>query len=141
MSRPSIVVADAPNEADRDAILRALIAYNDAAGGPSGFHPVAVLVQDPDTGETCGGLWGRIVYDWLLIELLAIPEAMRHQHLGSDLLARAEDVARARNCAGVWLDTYAFQAPDFYRRHGYEQFGVIDDHPRGGRRFFFKKTL
>lgn len=141
MSEPTIVVPDAPGDADRKAIVEALVAFNDKAVGPSGFQPLAVLIQDPASGNTVGGLWGKTIYDWLFVELLIVPDQFRGQDIGSRILTRAEDIARERGCIGVWLDTYAFQAPGFYDKLGYEIFGTIDDHPRGSRRFFLQKRL
>jgi GNAT superfamily N-acetyltransferase len=139
--RPAIVVPDQPSEADRAAVVAALVAYNDKAGGPGDAEPLAVLIQDPATGKTVGGLWGRTIYDWLYVELFVVPETFRGRRLGSTILKRAEDIALARGCIGVWLNTYEFQAPDFYTKQGYELFGSIDDHPLGQHRFFFKKYL
>lgn len=141
MNDPAIVVADLPDEADRKAIVEALVAYNDKTGGLSGFQPLAVLIQDPATGKTLGGLWGRTLYDWLFVELLVVPDEFRGRDIGSQVLTRAEDIARSRGCIGVWLDTYAFQAPGFYDKLGYEIFGSIEDHPRGSRRFFLRKRF
>jgi GNAT superfamily N-acetyltransferase len=140
-NHPAVVVPDQPTEADRAAVFAALIAYNHKAGGPSGMQPLAVLIQDPATGEPVGGLWGRTSFDWLYVEMFVVPEAFRGRHLGSGVLKRAEEIARARGCIGVWLDTYQFQAPGFYAKQGYDLFGTIDDHPRGKRRLFFKKNL
>lgn len=140
MNTPAIVVTDSPSSADRDAITQALVAFNDKAAGPSGFRPLAVLVQDAD-GNTIGGLWGKTSYDWLVVELFVVPEQFRGQDLGSDILSRAETAARERGCIGAWLDTYEFQALAFYQKQGYELFGTVEDHPRGSRRFFVKKLL
>lgn len=140
MDRPAIRIASTPSDADRSAIVEALVAYNDQAAGPSGYQPLAVLIQD-DSGKTIGGLWGKTVYDWLFVELLVVPEQLRGQDIGTELLDRAEGIARARGCIGVWLDTYGFQARGFYEKRGYAVFGTIDDHPRGGCRFFLKKRL
>lgn len=141
MSQPIIVVPDQPADADRKAIVDVLMAFNEKAGGPSRFQPLAILIQDPATGATLGGLWGRTVYDWLFVELLVVPEQFRGDDLGSRILAQAEAVARDRGCIGAWLDTYAFQAPEFYRKQGYTAFGAIDDHPRGQKRYFFQKRF
>jgi len=141
VNEPAIIVSEQPNDADRKAILDALVAFNEKTGGPSGFHPVAILIQDPASGKTMGGLWGRIGYDWLFVELLVIPEGFRGQDLGTRILTQAEDIARKHNCLGAWLDTFAFQAPGFYKKLGYEIFGTIEDHPRGLRRFFLKKNF
>jgi GNAT superfamily N-acetyltransferase len=140
-NRPAVVVPDQPSEADRAAIVAALVAYNDKAAGTESAEPLAVLMQDPATGKTVGGLWGRSIYDWLYVELFVVPEAFRGRGLGSMILKQAEDIALARGCVGVWLNTYEFQAPDFYTKQGYELFGSIDDHPLGQYRLFFKKYL
>jgi GNAT superfamily N-acetyltransferase len=140
-NHPAVVVPDQPTQADCAAVLAALVAYNDKAGGPSGTQPLAVLIQDPATGEPVGGLWGRTNFDWLYVEMFVVPEAFRGRQLGSNVLKRAEEIARARGCIGVWLNTYEFRAPGFYAKQGYDLFGTIDDHPRGKRRFFFKKSL
>ena len=35
----------------------------------------------------------------------------------------------------------SFQAPDFYSRHGYTEFGRIDDYPPGHARHWFMKRF
>lgn len=138
---PLIVVSNKPDEADRTAILAALIAHNEAAFGPANWEPFGLLVKDPVSGETIGGLLGRITYDWLFVEFLALPERYRGIDLGTKLLTQAEDIARDKGCVGVWLDTFDFQAPAFYAKLGYEVFGAIADHPQGHQRFFVQKRL
>ncbi len=53
----------------------------------------------------------------------------------------AETLAREKNCVGIWLDTFDFQAPEFYRQLGFSEFGQVNDYPPGHRRFFFQKCL
>ena len=55
--------------------------------------------------------------------------------------AAAEEVARARGCVGVWLDTFGFQAPGFYLRQGYTKLGELPDYPAPHVRQFFAKRL
>jgi len=138
---PVVVIPDAPHEAEREALRRALIAYNDATAGPTDYRPLAVLLKDDVTEAVIGGLWGRTAYAWLFVELFVVPQSARRHGFGSRLLADAERLARARGCVGVWLDTFAFQAPGFYLRHGYMEFGRIDDFPAGSARHFFMKRL
>jgi ribosomal protein S18 acetylase RimI-like enzyme len=52
-----------------------------------------------------------------------------------------EEEARARDLIGIWLDTYSFQAPGFYRKLGYEEVGRIPDYPPGQARIFLAKRL
>ena len=140
-SHPDIVIPDAPNDTHRDIVWNALVEYNDSQVGPSGFQPLAILVNDPVTGEPAGGLWGKTAYNWCFVELFVIPKQCRGQDLGSKVLAQAETIARERGCTGLWLDTYWFQAREFYEKQGYEVFGTLPDYPHGGPRYFLKKNL
>jgi GNAT superfamily N-acetyltransferase len=129
-----------PSPADRETVLAPLRAYNIAQAGDPGIRQVAILVTAED-GTTDGGLWGRISYDWLFIELLGLPEALRGKGLGRALMQQAEAIAREAGCAGIWLDTYEFQARGFYEKLGYSLFGTLPDHPIGQQRFFLMKRL
>lgn len=129
-----------PAGADEQAVLDGLIGFNKAEGGPTGFQPIGVLLKDDD-GRTIGGLIGRAIYDWLFIALLHVPEACRGQGFGTQLMARAEAFARERGLAGIWVDTYHFQALGFYRKLGFTVFGTLEGHPRGGARYFLQKRF
>ena len=136
-----IVVPDRPDRSDRDAILKLLSAFNDGKVGSSGYRELAILLRDPRSRETIGGLWGRSAYDWLFVELMFVPEKLRGMGLGTQLLQMAEEIGVERGCMGIWLDTFSFQARGFYERHGYTVFGTIHDQPRGAKRFFLSKIL
>ena len=131
---------DAPTDEERQAILAPLRAYNTAQTGGSAPELVAWLVRD-EHDEIVGGLYGRVFFRWLYIELLVVPEQARGRGTGSELMQMAEQLAREKDCVGIWLDTFDFQAPDFYRRHGFTECGKIEDYPPGHQRFFFQKRL
>ncbi|TIT09302.1 MAG: GNAT family N-acetyltransferase [Mesorhizobium sp.] len=141
MSHPEIIVSEAPNPADREAILQPLLSYNDSKGPPSGFQPLAILLRDPNTKLTVGGLWGKSSYGWVFVELLVVPERWRGQNVGTLLLRKAEVVGRERNCVGIWLKTFGFQARGFYEKNGFELFGSLDNYPRGSSCYFLRKLL
>jgi GNAT superfamily N-acetyltransferase len=92
--------------------------------------------------EVIGGICTN-AYTWkiMYIALLFLDEAHRSQSLGGYLLKRVEEDARALGIKLIHLDTFEFQAKDFYLKHGYELFGVLDDCPEGYKRFYLKKTL
>jgi len=135
-----LTVPDAPSETHRDAVTVPLRAYNVSQGGEPHIRPVAVMLTD-EGGRHVGGLWGKCVYDWLFVELLAVPEEHRAKDYGTALMAQAETIARANGCIGIWLDTYEFQARGFYEKLGFEVFGTLDDHPIGRKRFFLRKRF
>jgi GNAT superfamily N-acetyltransferase len=136
-----IEIAVNPGDAERSAILSPLNVFNVAQAGDPKPEKVALLVRDERTNEIIGGLYGSIFYRWLFIELLAVPEQTRGQSTGSCLMEMAEELAREKGCVGIWLDTFNFQAPEFYPKHGFTRFGQLDDFPPGHQRYFFQKHL
>ncbi|WP_409285127.1 GNAT family N-acetyltransferase [Pseudomonas protegens] len=130
-----------PGQEVRAAILKPLRAHNLAQAGDPKPQAIALVVRDEHSGEIIGGLQAEIFYRWMFIELLAIPEQARGQGTGAQLLKMAEDTAREKGCVGIWLDTFDFQAPEFYQRHGFSEFGRLDDFPPQHQRFFLHKRL
>src|SRR5688572_2139626 len=120
----SIRETDVADDGLRAAIARPLIAYNLAKTGRSDYRPL-ILAIDDEEGRAIGGLWGRTVYDWLFVELLFVPDALRGRGVGSELMKRAEGEAMTRGCHSAWLDTFDFQARPFYERLGYSCFAEL----------------
>lgn len=136
-----IDVTAAPTQGDHEAVLQGLIAFNATLSGDTRAPiPFAALVRD-DQGNTIGGAIGRSWYGWLFIELLHLPECLRGQGLGRQVMQAAEAEARARGCIGVRLDTFSFQAPGFYERLGYARMGTLAEHPPGHARHWYAKRL
>lgn len=93
-------------------------------------------------GDTIvGGLIASSRWGGFHIEMLALPDIMRGKGLGSHLLTLAEEEARRRACHHMWLDTQAFQARQFYERHGFAVFGQIDGPAPYYPRYFMQKVL
>ncbi|MFA5966016.1 MAG: GNAT family N-acetyltransferase [Sphingomonas sp.] len=136
----ALTICDAPTDAIRDAILAPLSAFNAEQGYPADPLPIAITLTDDD-GKIVGGLWGKTVYDWLFVDYLVVPAAMRDQDMGAKLMATAERVAVERGCVGAWLTTFTFQARGFYEKLGYEIFGALDNSPRDNVRYFLRKRL
>jgi len=103
--------------------------------------PLHVWALD-DSGALAGGLVGHTWTSWLHVTYLWVDERHRGTGLGSQLLARAERMARrARGCTSVRLETWDFQAPEFYKKQGYEVVCVIPDYPPGVTEYTLTKHL
>jgi GNAT superfamily N-acetyltransferase len=137
---PNIEIDESPDPALRDQILKPLRAFNESKVGPIKVEPLAIALRDAD-GAVTGGLWGNSVAGWMFVDLLVVPEAFRGQGLGSQLLRQAEDIAKKRDCTGVWLHTGTFQAPGFYEKQGYQRFGALPDYPPGHATIYYMKRL
>ncbi|HMM20823.1 MAG TPA: GNAT family N-acetyltransferase [Selenomonadales bacterium] len=110
--------------------------------GPLAQETVYLALRNGQ-GRVVGGinatlnlLWGRCHVDIFWIE-----ERFRKGGYGTRLLQEVERRAKEKGCRLVQLDTFGFQAPGFYRKNGYEQFGVLEDFPPGHSQYFFKKWL
>ncbi|MFF9776198.1 GNAT family N-acetyltransferase [Streptomyces sp. NPDC013978] len=103
--------------------------------------PLHVWALD-EAGELAGGLVGHTWAGWLHVVHLWVDERHRGAGLGSRILSRAEHLAaRERACRSVRLETWDFQAPEFYKRLGYEVVCVIPDYPPGITEYTLTKRL
>ena len=128
-----------PDAALRLKILAPLVAHNEAAAGPGDWGVLAITVRGDD-GEVAGGLWGHTGYGFLFVELLALGPAKRIG-LGRQVMGLAEAEAKRRGLLGMWLDTWTFQAPGFYRKLGFVECGRITGYPPGHDRIFYVKRF
>ncbi|AEI41179.1 GNAT family N-acetyltransferase [Paenibacillus mucilaginosus] len=124
--------------------VRAQLRLFNQLTAPSAFdvpsESLNFLLKEED-GTLAGGLLGRTYRYALFVEILWVDEKYRGQGLGGRLLAAAEEAARLRGCRLMHLDTFSFQAPEFYRKMGFEVFGVLDGFPEGYQRYYLKKTI
>jgi hypothetical protein len=56
-------------------------------------------------------------------------------------LEATEAEAKRRGCRFAELETFSFQALDFYKKNGYTVFGELDQVAGGHRWYFLKKSL
>jgi GNAT superfamily N-acetyltransferase len=139
--RPVIALTDAPDLQFRQLLSDGIKRHNHEFAGYTDWRPIAVVVSDNDTGNVLGGLIGRTSLGVLFIDVVYLPDTVRGQGIGRDMIRMAEDEARARGCRKAVLYTITFQAPGFYERLGWQEFGRIDCDPPGHARVFMHKDL
>ncbi|MET7603610.1 GNAT family N-acetyltransferase [Streptomyces avermitilis] len=104
-------------------------------------RPLHVWALSAD-GALAGGLVGHTWTTWLHVTYLWVDDRHRGTGLGSRLLADAERTAHdERGCRAARLETWDFQAPEFYRKQGYEVVCVIPDYPPGTTEYTLTKRL
>ncbi len=134
-----IIIEEAANADVIAAILAGLNQHAEAAGFTYHALPLTVFLRDQGN-NIVGGLHGDTVYGWLYIALFWIAEDLRGQGYGKCLMNRAEQEALKRGGNHAYLDTFSFQALNFYQAMGYELFGELNNFPEGKKRYFLQKT-
>ncbi len=129
---------------DYKVIGEGLVSYNTShvpMQQEKGIHPVNLMLKDVN-GEIAGALMSRI-YGWnaMEISILWVAEKYRGKGLGKRLMMEAESIAIKSNCTLIHLDTFDFQAPEFYKKLGFQLFGVLENSPTGHQRYYFSKKL
>lgn len=133
-------ITDKINEQDEKIIYQGLLDYNLARIEDKNPRDLGIYLQD-ETGEKVGGLIGNTHGNWLFVKYLWVKEDQRGQNIGSELLKQAEETAKERGCRYAFLDTFSFQAPAFYEKHGYTNVFILEEYPVSGKRYYFTKTL
>lgn len=136
----TIEISDREQNEDVKLIHRNLVKYVESHVGPSTFRELTLTMKD-SRGDLIAGLNGQSNWQWLFVKMVWVKEDYRYKGLGTKLLKAAESEARRRSLHGVWLDTFSFQSPDFYKKYGYSEFGTLNEYPFGHRRHFFFKKL
>lgn len=92
-----------------------------------------LTVRLEEGGELLAGLSGWTWGSAAGIGMLWVREDQRGTGAGARLLAAFEHEAAARGCRHVFVTSFTFQAPDFYRRHGYVEMFRWESVPSPGR--------
>ena len=114
--------------------------YNRSKRETAESEPLNLYVED-EHGQLLAGLVAETFGNWLEIEYLFVKEDLRGQGIGSQLLHQAESEAKMRNCRFAFVNTYQFQAPAFYQKHGYQEVFILKDYPYTGQRHYYQKDL
>lgn len=124
---------------DIEEIHSKLKEYNRSKREASKSIPIGVFYEAK--GEKKAGLTGELFGNWLCIKYLWVSEELRGQGFGSKLLEAAEKEAVLHGAKYVFVDTFDFQAPEFYIKHRYEQVFKLFDYPYTGARYYYIKHL
>lgn len=105
-------------------------------------EPINIVIKDSDD-QIIGGINATIIRYWnrCHIDTFWVEETYRGAGYGRKLLNAIEKIAFNKGCRLIELETYSFQAPNFYMNNGYEIIGMVEDHPQGHSQYFLKKII
>jgi len=136
----NLEITDNIDENSMKTIYEGLRAYNVEHFEDKNPKDLGVYARDTD-GNIVAGLIGTTHGNWLMVKFLWVSESLRGQNIGSEILKQAESTARERGCKFAFLDTFSFQAPLFYQKHGYHEVFALEEYPLTGKRYYFTKNL
>lgn len=110
---------------------------NDPALSGNRFFAITAQIN----GTLAGAAMALVYFRGMNLQYLWVHEDHRGLDLGTEFLRRIEVEARSTDCSVIYGHTFAFQAPGFYLKQGYEVFGEIPDFPPGYTCFFMRKYL
>ncbi|MGF1445863.1 MAG: GNAT family N-acetyltransferase [Pikeienuella sp.] len=141
MIGPQAIEAAAPGgvSALAEEVLDLLDAHAEGVGHP--FVPEQLGFALREQGRLVAGITGHLTFGWLFIKFLAVAPEQRGRGIGSALLARIEQTARAAGAIGAMVDTYGFQAEGFYLAHGYRVLGRLETPDPALTRIYLSKRF
>ena len=80
-----------------------------------------------EDGNILGVITGRAYYNEVHIGDLIVASSLRKGGIGSKLVRAVEDNYRGKGYDKITLTTFGFQAPEFYKKLGYEVEFVRED--------------
>ena len=99
------------------------------------------IAKDKNGIEIGGILAGIGYWNGLEVKVLWVKGGYRKKGIGTQILKHVEKLAKEKGATVSMVDTFDFQAEDFYLKNGYEPFGEMKGFPKGHRRIYFSKKL
>lgn len=134
-----LIVESNPSEADTIILRKGIVDFN-----ASCIHEKAsqfcVFARD-EKNTIIGGasVWQHS--DAFYIDILWIEENFRKKSIGTRLINEIFAQARLKNLKQIFVDTFDFQAFEFYKRQGFYELGRIEKYLLGHDRIYLKKEL
>lgn len=136
-----IELIEAPSETDVAALYEGLHAFNLQQIPNLNEISLGLFIRN-NNEEIVGGAVAVILPSVMQIKYLWLAEGIRGQGIGKDLMQRLENEASARGLQSIALETYTFQAPEFYTKLGFNEVGRYINHPSSGfDKVFYQKNL
>lgn len=105
-----------------------------------GYFKFVELKEEANDTFAAGAV-ARMYWNMMFIDTVFVEESCRKLGLGKKLIATLIGIAKENHCKFIILETYSFQAKDFYAKYGFKVVGVIEDYPPGEAFFTMRLDL
>ena len=127
-----------PDAEEQKVIRDGIVTFNQAIINDK-HTSFNICVKDKETI-----IAGAIIYqhkDALYLDVLWCSENYRNKGIGSKLIAMVDAEAKSKSISKLFVDTYAFQAQEFYKKHGFKVIGTVPEYLLGHDRIFMRKDI
>ena len=130
-----------PKESIKQDIFDGLHAFNMKVFPHEDSVDVACVLTG-DQGEFYGGLFGEIYTNTLFVKYFWINELKRESGRGREIFTIAEAKVKTMGVTDIYLDTFSFQACEFYLKLGFKEVGRYSGFPMAGvDKIFLQKQV
>jgi len=129
-----------PSSTDIEFLEDQLYEYYVATTGISDGRSLGVFLRDESMNIVAGAAgytWGETCE----LRQVWVAAPLRGRGLGRRLMDEVEAEAVRRGCRQLVLTTHTFQAPEFYRKLGFDVVSVLPDFPHGYSALVLRKPL
>ena len=134
-----VVVDYAPAEADNAVVSEGITAFNENIVGERD-KAFSIFLKN-DSGKVFGGIQAFLDTESVYIDVLWVEGNLQKQGYGTKLLDAAEQEAIKNGCVFSAVDTFDFQAEEFYLKNGYKRVGELKNCWFGHSKCFLRKNL
>lgn len=121
-------------------INREFTVFGEESGVVLNYDEFCFVAED-DEGQILGAITGRAYYNEVHIGDLIIGKVFRKSGLGSRLVEAVENEYKGRGYEKITLTTFGFQAPEFYKKLGYEIEFIRKDREPKLCKYFLAKAI
>lgn len=133
-----------PTNSESEFIGKRLLEYNLGIKPMEQKEPFIEInrcIKNSD-GDVIGGILAiAALWNILHIDTMWVKQEFRGNKIASKLIQDVEEYAKGLGCHLSYLETYDFQAKEFYINNGYKIFGVLEDCPKGHTCYSLSKRL
>jgi ribosomal protein S18 acetylase RimI-like enzyme len=122
-------------------INREFTVFGNESGVDLNYDEFCFVAEDDD-GQLLGAITGRAYYNEVHIGDLIIGKEHRKSGIGRKLVEEVENTYKGKGYEKITLTTFGFQAPEFYKKLGYEtEFVRVDKEPKLSKYFLAKPLV
>jgi GNAT superfamily N-acetyltransferase len=140
LTQRELTIEPEPTPDDIRRLDDSIYAFNVDATGISDGKLFGIFLRE-DARVAVGGAFGWTWAGTCGVRMLFVPIHLRNKGDGTSLMRAVEAEAQARGCRQILLQTYNFQAPQFYLKLGFEVRARVSDYLQGHDLFVMGKRL